>query len=196
MSGLPFSRSLPKTTRLVVLSVALLMAPPAWPGPPPEVGDLLVSGFDYSPSTGVGAGHLYRYRSGEFTLLADGMTGGGGILAVGLDGAIYSYGLFGTGLYRYDLVTEAATFVFDDFPIEAMTVGPDGRVYVVRGLEISAIDPTSGAVELVLTVPAAPLGVGGIAFDQAGNLYIAGEAISDGVNSGQVLKWSGSGAAR
>ena len=82
-----------------------------------------------------------------------------------------------------------------------LALGPRGEIYFggpfdtgVHRFDINAVDPTTGIAEFQFTVPAAPLGIGGIAADNAGNLYVAGESISDGTNSVQVLKWTGSGA--
>ena len=74
-----------------------------------------------------------------------------------------------------------------------MALAPNGRIYAVLfDRSIISIDPVSGASAPLFAVPSAPQGIGGIAVDGAGAVYVAGEAISDGQSSGQILKWTSS----
>ena len=160
---------------------------------PLMVGDLLVSGAE-SLGTSVGPGQLYRYRNGDFTLLEENEGGlGAGRMAVGRAGEVYIVGLFGQGVYRYDVVTEAAIEVFGSLNLDALTVGPDGELYVAQFRTVSVVDQATGGLTPFVTVPDSRFSIGGIqgiVFDAAGNLYIAGESIFDGTDLGQVLKYS------
>ncbi|MCP3871290.1 MAG: hypothetical protein GY703_24960 [Gammaproteobacteria bacterium] len=154
-----------------------------------QAGDLLVIGQNLDLA---GTPQLVRYRDEIAEVLAQNGIYAGRSVDIDASGTVYVNGLFGTGVYRFDPITGTSEMVWDDGLAEVMAVGFDNKIYISSSLAVSRIDPVTGDVTPLFTIPYGGFGMGvnGITTDPEGNVYVSGEGISDGSNSGQILKWT------
>lgn len=153
-----------------------------------QSGDLLVIGQNLDQG---GIPQLVRYRNGVSELLAQSDTYIGRSVDFDSSGTLYVNGLFGFGVYSFDPATSTPVPVWEGGLAEVMAVGFDDKIYISSSKVVSRLDPATGSVTPLFSVHDVDIGdVNGITTDFDGNVYVSGEGISDGINSGQILKWT------
>ena len=176
-----------RLTRRLFCIVAILLALPSRAADL-QAGDLLVIGQNLDLA---GTPQLVRYRAGVPELLAQNGNYVGRSVDVDSSGTVYVNGLFGFGVFSFDPTSGTPTPVWNGGIAEAMAVGFDDKVYISSSLAVSRIDPVTGDITPLFMIPHGGFsGVNGITTDPDGNVYVSGEGISDGSNTGQVLKWT------